>query len=149
VDIINEELFEKFRIFSLARAIFQSEEIRTHYENTLFRVILHLNSDSPIAKEEIFGVIAGLVKDSENTDFDIPATEEQLATIKTLVADIFDELFGENERLFDLVEWLETDEEFRNGFQEFWTTIFASPDVQADYAIENMQYFLNELQALA
>lgn len=149
VDIVNEELFGKFRIFSLARALVQSEEIRTHYVGTLYHVIHQLNSNSPTADQEISGVIAGLVKDSENTDFDIPATEEQLATIKTLFADIFDELFGENERIFDLVEWLQTDAEFSIGFQGFWWRILTDPDVQADFAIENMQYFLSELQALA
>lgn len=100
MDIVNEELFEKFRIFSLARAMFQSEEIRNHYVGTLFHIIHQLNTNSSTADQEIFGVIAGLVQDSENTDFDIPATEEQLATIKSLTADILDELFGENESKF-------------------------------------------------
>lgn len=79
------------------RALYQDEGARDFYFLKLVSVIQSILGEAENAEDEVIAFIAKLAEDTQVTRFDIAATEEQFNTIKALIADTLDELFGENE----------------------------------------------------
>lgn len=149
VELIEEEAFEKLRIFILMRALYQNEEFRNKYFSRIGAIIHYINEEEvQAAEKEIVDFLAWNAELTENMDYDIQATDEQAQTIKQLFHDIVEQLFGENERIFDVVEKFELDQEFGENVKHVVDSFLegtVSREEEAAFLIGHMSSFLKDL----
>lgn len=152
VELIEEEAFEKLRIFILIRALYQNEGFRNEYFSRIGAIIDYINNEEvQTAEKEIVDFLAWNAQLTENMEYDIQATDEQAQTIKQLFHDTVEQLFGDNERIFDVVEKFELDQEFGQDVKHFIDAFLEGTlprEEEATFLIERMSSFLNVLLAI-
>lgn len=142
INYIGEQLIEELRIFEFFTALAQVPGFSNSFFD-FFEAVGHSAEPKPLIVE-FFGNLAETIE--RNHTFSFEFSDSQKEELGQLLEGIFDELFGEDRRIYDVIEWLEIDPSFRHDSIDFTLRCVMGPAEKRRPALLNgLRAFLDTL----